>query len=237
MEVVGIVSQNSRKSAKVRKTRGAQEPAQARLRSDHVRKHELRVAAAKLFLTVGYDRATVRDIARMVGLQSGSIFYHYKTKEEILVDVMSEGLRLVTEATHQSLSGAATPLEKLRALFIGHLRALHDPNNSEIAVVLSEWRQLSPRSRRLVVKLRDTVDETWNEVLREASAQELVQGDLRILRLAMLGSINWSLQWYDRRGKLTIEELGSRLLDTFIPLIELPAGRLSGGPRASGPDA
>lgn len=237
MEVAGIMSQNSRKSAIGRKTRGAQKPAQAHLRNDSVRKHELRVAAAKLFLTVGYDRATVRDIARMVGLQSGSIFYHYKTKEEILVDVMSEGLRLITVASHQSLSDAATPLEKLRALFIGHLRALHDPNNSEIAVVLSEWRQLSPRSRRLVVKLRDGVDEMWNEVLREASAQELVQGDLHILRLAMLGSINWSLQWYDKRGELTIEELGSRLLDAFIPLIELPAGRLSGGQPASRPGA
>ena len=73
-----------------------------------------------------------------------------------------------------------------------------------------------------MVTLRDEVDDTWNDVLREAAAQGLVQGDLRILRLSMLGAINWSLQWYDRRGKLTINDLASRLLETFVPLDRIP---------------
>jgi AcrR family transcriptional regulator len=216
------VSQNFQKPPKDRKPRAAPEISQVPQKNESVRKHELRVAAAKLFLKVGYDRATVRDIAKKVGLQSGSIFYHFKTKEDILVDVMSEGLRQFAEAVNQPLRDASSPLEKLRGLFLGHLKALLNPDNSEIAVVLSEWRQLSPRSRRLVVKLRDEVDDVWNEVLREAAAQGLVQGDLRILRLSMLGAINWSLQWYDRRGKLTIEELASRLLETFVPPDRIP---------------
>ena len=211
------MAQIFQKPPKDRKTHAADKVSQVPQKNESVRKHELRAAAAKLFLKVGYDRATVRDIAKMVGLQSGSIFYHYKTKEDILVDVMSEGMRHFAEAANQPLRDATTPLEKLRGLFIGHLKALHNPDNSEMAVVLSEWRQLSPRSRRLVVKLRDEVDEMWNEVLREASAEGLVQGDLRILRLSMLGAINWSLQWYDKRGKLTIEELASRLLESFVP--------------------
>ena len=205
-----------------RKSHAAHEISPVPAKNESVRKHALRVAAAELFLKVGYDRATVRDIAKMVGLQSGSIFYHYKTKEDILVDVMSEGLRQFAEAVNQPLRDAKTPREKLRRLFLGHLEALLNPDNSEIAVVLSEWRQLSAQSRRLVVTLRDEVDDTWNDVLREAAAQGLVQGDLRILRLSMLGAINWSLQWYDRRGKLTINDLASRLLETFVPLDRIP---------------
>lgn len=205
-----------------RKSHAAHEISPVPAKNELVRKHALRVAAAELFLKVGYDRATVRDIAKMVGLQSGSIFYHYKTKEDILVDVMSEGLRQFAEAVNQPLRDAKTPREKLRRLFLGHLEALLNPDNSEIAVVLSEWRQLSAQSRRLVVTLRDEVDDTWNDVLREAAAQGLVQGDLRILRLSMLGAINWSLQWYDRRGKLTINDLASRLLETFVPLDRIP---------------
>lgn len=216
------MSQDLQKPPRGRKPHAAHEISQVPAKNESVRKHALRVAAAKLFLKVGYDRATVRDIAKMVGLQSGSIFYHFKTKEDILVDVMSEGLRQFAEAVNQPLRDARTPLEKLRGLFLGHLEALLNPDNSEIAVVLSEWRQLSPQSRRLVVKLRDEVDDVWNEVLREAAAQGLVQGDLRILRLSMLGAINWSLQWYDRRGKLTIEELATRLLETFVPPDRIP---------------
>ena len=187
------------------------------MKKESARKQELRSAAAKLFRKVGYGRATVRDIAKSVGLQSGSIFYHFKTKEDILVEVMSEGMRQFTETAQTPLRNAGTPLMKLRGLFTGHLKALHNPNSSEIAVVLSEWRHLSPRSRRLVVRLRDQVDAAWDQVLREAAAEGLVQGDLRTLRLSMLGALNWSLQWYDKQGDLGIEDLACRLLESFVP--------------------
>lgn len=186
-----------------------------------MRKQALRSAAAKLFLKMGYDRATVRDIAKSVGMQSGSIFYYYKTKEDILVSVMNEGLRQFTELASAPLGDAQTPLMRLRGLFIGHLKGLHNPNNTEVAVVLSEWRHLSPRSRRVVVKLRDNVDVLWDQVLLELAQEGVVQGDLRILRLAMLGALNWSLQWYNPTGSLKFEELANRLLESFVPSAKL----------------
>ena len=46
--------------------------------------------AAHLFRNKGYERTTVRDLAGAVGIQSGSIFHHFKSKEEILRAVMEE---------------------------------------------------------------------------------------------------------------------------------------------------
>ncbi|POC72277.1 TetR family transcriptional regulator, partial [Vibrio vulnificus] len=40
--------------------------------------------AAHLFRSKGYERTTVRDLASAVGIQSGSIFHHFKSKDEIL---------------------------------------------------------------------------------------------------------------------------------------------------------
>lgn len=195
------------------------------MKKESARKQELRSAAARLFRKMGYSRATVRNIAKMVGLQSGSIFYHFKTKEDILVEVMREGMRQFTETAKTPLRDANTPLMRLRGLFIGSLRALHNPNSAEIAVVLSEWRHLSPRSRCLIVKLRDQVDESWDQVLRELAAEGLVQGDLRILRLSMLGALNWSLQWYDKQGILEIEDLACRLMESFVPAAKVNKSR------------
>lgn len=184
---------------------------------DSARRQELRAAAARLFRKVGYGQATVRDIAKAVGMQSGSIFYYFKTKEDILVEVMSEGMRQFLEAARAPMKDAATPRMKLRALLVGHLMALHSRDNDELAVVLSEWRSLSVKSRRQIVTQRDEVDAAWDRVLRELATARLVHGDLSILRLAILGAANWSLQWYDKHGKLTIEELADQLLDLFVP--------------------
>lgn len=49
-------------------------------------------AATLLFKTKGYERTTVRDLAKVIGIQSGSIFHHFKTKEDILRAVMEESI-------------------------------------------------------------------------------------------------------------------------------------------------
>ncbi len=54
-------------------------------------------AAAHLFREKGYHRTTVRDIASLVGIQSGSLFHHFKSKEDILIQVMKETILICTE--------------------------------------------------------------------------------------------------------------------------------------------
>ena len=49
-------------------------------------------AAARLFRDQGFERTTVRDIARETGIQSGSLFHHFPSKEDILFAVMVEGI-------------------------------------------------------------------------------------------------------------------------------------------------
>ncbi len=182
---------------------------------DSARRQELLASAARLFRDVGYPRATVRDIAKAVGMQSGSIFYYFKTKEDILLEVMETAMRAFVLAGQRALEQAKTPREKLRLLFAGHLEALHGTRD-ETAVVLSEWRNLAPKSRRRMVKLRDQVDSMWDEALHEAVAAGMVQGDVRLLRLAMLGSLNWSLQWYSPKGGLSIQDLADRFVDFYV---------------------
>lgn len=196
----------------------AYDPAHMNTVDDSARRRELRTAAARLFRKVGYPQATVRDIAKAVGMQSGSIFYYFKTKEDILVDVMNEGMRQFLEAARVPMDDAVHPRMKLRTLLVRHLMTLHQRNNDELAVVLSEWRSLSPRARRQIVAQRDEVEAVWNRVLRELADARLISGDIAILRLAILGAANWSVQWYDNKGKLSIDELADQLLDLFVPI-------------------
>jgi len=183
---------------------------------DPERRRQLVRTAAGLFRRYGYERTTARDIARALGVHSGSLFYHFATKEQILLAVMQVGMQQFAAAARVPLAGARTPREKLRALFHGHLRALH-AGGDEQAVVISELRSLRPRARARVVKLRDQVETAWREVLEEAAAARLVRGDLRLLRLAMLGALNWTLQWYRPNGPRDLEQVADGLLGAFLP--------------------
>src|SRR3954470_12725999 len=73
-------------------------------------------AAAHLFLTRGYAQTTVRDLAREVGILSGSIFHHFDSKEEILEAVMNEVSVLSAQRMTDAFEGVRSPLDGVRAL-------------------------------------------------------------------------------------------------------------------------
>ena len=56
--------------------------------------------ASRLFREKGFDGTTIRDISAAARMHSGSPFYHFKTKQAMLVAVMEEGLR------HRGLAGS-----------------------------------------------------------------------------------------------------------------------------------
>ena len=45
-------------------------------------------AAVQLFAEYGYHAATMRDIAQIAGIQAASIYYHYPSKQTLLVEIM-----------------------------------------------------------------------------------------------------------------------------------------------------
>ena len=73
--------------------------------------------AARLFREKGYERTTVRDLAAAVGIQSGSLFHHFRTKEEILKAVMVETIRLNTALMQAALEAADTSRLELRDIY------------------------------------------------------------------------------------------------------------------------
>ncbi|RZL54299.1 MAG: TetR/AcrR family transcriptional regulator, partial [Variovorax sp.] len=62
-------------------------------RDDGNRRRELIEGAARLFRQQGFSATTTRDIAAAAGMQSGSPFYHFESKEALLAAVMLEGMQ------------------------------------------------------------------------------------------------------------------------------------------------
>jgi len=182
------------------------------LPEDNTRRMELVRIAARLFRDQGYERTTVRDIGTAAGMQSGSLFYHFRTKEEILVAVMALGITRTTEQLAAALAREKKPLERVRALFHVHLNSLLGENQAALEVMLYEWRSVSPESRPGLIVLRDRYEALWQQVLDEASAAGLVKANTRLLRRTLLGSLHWTVQWYNRSGTLGVAELADQIM-------------------------
>lgn len=183
---------------------------EANRRADIVR------AAARLFREKGFDGTTVRDIAHAVGMRSGSPFYHFANKQEILYAVMEEGLRHGLERTQAVLAQKLPPAERFRALVRVQFDILLQEGSDFIPVMLYDWRALpSPYRERLIV-LKDRYDAVWQGMIRELKKAGLLKSDSKLARLLILGAVNFAVTWYKPGAGLSIEQLARQTADFFL---------------------
>jgi TetR/AcrR family transcriptional regulator, cholesterol catabolism regulator len=161
------------------------------------RRQQLLDVAARLFRERGYHVTSMRDIAHEVGMLSGSIYYHFPSKEELLLSVYEEGLRHIAEQVDAAVAAQNTPWERLEAGCAAHLEALlelSDYTQVMIRVLPPEGGKVAER----LLELRDRYEARFRELI---GALELPDSaDRRYLRLLLMGGLNWSHVWYHPGG-------------------------------------
>jgi len=174
-------------------------------------------AAAQLFRSKGYERTTVRDLANAVGMQSGSLFYHFRNKEEILYEVMKDGINSVVEHVRKaSETKHASPRDGLVAMTVAHLNVLLGSDSASLAVMLYEWLSLPEELREKIVAQRDAYEELWYDTLNAAREVGDFRGDERFTMRLYMGALNWTTQWFRESGPLSLEELAENIVAELL---------------------
>ena len=168
--------------------------------------------AAHLFRSKGYERTTVRDLASAIGIQSGSIFHHFKSKEEILRAVMEETIVYNTALMRSALAQARDTRERLLALIRCELQSIMGGTGEAMAVLVYEWRSLSEQGQAQILALRDTYEQLWLQVLGEAREAGYFKGDPFIQRRFLTGALSWTNTWFRPQGPMTLDQLAEEAL-------------------------
>lgn len=180
--------------------------------NDSPRRKELTRQAAQLFVQEGFDRTTVRMLAQEMGIKSGSIFHHFRDKQEILAAVIEEGTQNALVIARAALEQCDNSAEaRLQAMARAHLETLLTDRNAHV-VALYEWRRLDPEARNHLSHLRDAYEALWEAVIDEALAAGLIHGDRFLVARFVMGALNWTVRWYDPAGPRSPDDLAHELV-------------------------
>jgi AcrR family transcriptional regulator len=168
-------------------------------------------AAAHLFLTRGYAETTVREIAREVGILSGSIFHHFASKEAMLEAVMTEASAHNAELLQRAAASEKTARARLRALIRSELASIHGEGGEALILLVTGWRNLGAEAKRRALTHRDRYEATWLQVI-EAAKPELVKMDPLILRRLIYGMTAATAHWYRPQGPLSLDALSDQIM-------------------------
>lgn len=178
------------------------------------RRDELLELAATMFAERGLKATTVRDIADSAGILSGSLYHHFKSKEQMVEEVLRDFLDWLFAKYEQIAATEASPLERLKGLFLASFEAI-EHRHAQVVIYQDEAKRLSSLPQFAFVDKRNREQRNmWLDLLNQGIADGSLRPDLDVdLVYRFIRDTTWvSVRWYQPGGPLTAEEVGRQYL-------------------------
>lgn len=176
--------------------------------------------AARLFCRQGFEGTSVREIARAVGILPGSLYCHFATKEDLLAAVYVKGVEQISAAVAAAVEPHEDPWERLEAACVAHLEAiLRDDDYARVVVRVRPADSAAANTR--LIELRDRYEAQFAALIKALPLPR--RTDRRVLRLMLLGAMNWAQFWYRPGGSATPRSLARQFTALIRQGLETPA--------------
>jgi AcrR family transcriptional regulator len=184
--------------------------------SNHDKQAEIFAAALHLFQAKGYHGASMQDLADAVGMQKASLYYYFRSKEELLVRVCERGTGAFTQELAEIVASDLNAREKLRRALECHLVALCEQLDL-FTVFLREQKFLGAAQKK---QLRGEGNK-HAQLLALILEQGVATGEFRAMNvtvttLAILGMCNWMYEWYSPDGALQPREIAAMFSELVL---------------------
>jgi len=198
-----------------------------REKSKRSRRGRIVFTAAQLFSKLGYHAASTRRIASEAGLSEGTIFNHFKSKQEILIAILRDMYEEMITSAQEGLEPLTDTRERLELLALNHLQHISRDNGLLIRMIhihhgldvhqdyLSEESFINALNRRYTRLLNNTI----KEGIRRG---ELIENcDLAVCRDLFFGGLEYGMRTLFLRGKKSeLQSYAHLAVDNFIHGLE-----------------
>lgn len=177
-------------------------------------------SAIKVFSIYGYDGATMDEIAAEAGVAKGTLYYHFKSKEEIFRYIIEEGMKLISSRIEEVVKQESDSISKLKALCKVQLSLVYDNRNFFKVIMSQLWGQ---ELRQL--QLRESIEQYIKDIeeyLEEAMKDGFIKnGDKSFMAYTIFGML-CSAAVYEliNEDKNNIDEVVDNLMNYILRGIE-----------------
>lgn len=172
-------------------------------------------AAAELFAERGYHNTGIELVSRRVNLGRGALYYHIKSKEDLLFEILWQPAQELAAAARRRREMDLSPDEELRQFARDLMRSIAD-NLAEWTVFFREFAGLSGERFDEVLGLRADFERVLLEILAEGQESGLFRTVDPLLAKGILGMFNYSFLWIRPDGSKTPEEIADRFCDALL---------------------
>lgn len=191
---------------------------------DSLKKRQLLIVkkATRLFIKKGYSQTTMRDIAKVTGINLGNLYSYISSKEDILClsfdtyhDPAMDWLK------REGILDIEDPKEQLKTALHQVLEMIHDVMN-DILMMYRETRVLPPKYLKIVLKKEGDLIQIFEEIISRGIEKKVFKvrdpffaANMLVFQLSLYPLRSWNLKRYTREEYLDLAE--ETILKAIIP--------------------
>jgi AcrR family transcriptional regulator len=182
----------------------------------------IRNCAIDLIYRHGFEAMSNQMLARSVGIEKGTLYYHIKSKEDLLFRILLDSTA-EAYAQYEGLEEIQDPKEQIREFVCVFLKDTVK-RGKETFIATSELRSLTPAHRRTITALqRKTVHLLMNLLERGVATGDFQVDDARVTTFAIGQLLLGVSTWYDPKGRLAPARLTEIYTRLVFGLLRAPA--------------
>lgn len=167
----------------------------------------IRRAAVQVIARHGFEAASLRLIAKEVGIQAPSLYNYIKSKEQLLFELLREPLVSMIGEFQEGAKDRSDPCERLM-IFIGVHLNFHLDFTTEVFIGNMELRHLTKPHFKIVTGLRDQYSKMLTAIVEDGATLGMFEvEDPRVTTFALLAMLSGVCNWYRPDGPLSKEKL------------------------------
>lgn len=144
----------------------------------------------------GFDGTSMRDIAAAVDMLPGSLYYHFPSKEDMLLAIHERVVNDMTTRVKTAIAKGKNPWEKVERAAVAHLEGLLETGNM-VSIISPNFAEDREDLNDQLKAHRNAYEDLFKDLFE---ALELADGvDRGLLRLQLLGALNWVPVWYTKK--------------------------------------
>jgi AcrR family transcriptional regulator len=166
--------------------------------------------AVSVFRERGYDGSTLDDVARAAGITKASIYYHVRSKEELLARGVGRALDALFAVLDERPAKRGRAAARLKYIVQRTIEITVD-KLPEVTLLL-RVRGNTPVERQIMERRRE-FDHLIAKVMRQAQRQGDIRADVepRLATRLLFGMLNSITEWYRQGGRLDAPEVAEAI--------------------------
>lgn len=184
-------------------------------KNSKIKKEKFLLVIAELFNKNGYEKTSIRGIAKELNISKPGLYFYFENKQHMLYELAYDVLAKSNDYLKEALVHLKDPEEKLLLIIQRHIQ-FFVKHPAQIKVVIYEAHSLEGEYAKKFRILEEEYVDIIRSVLKEILIEKKSDRNLNITTFSLLGTLGWVIKWYKPEKKVSPESLINEIWEFFL---------------------